>query len=195
MKFLDLMEVSSKTNSASSLLNMLHHFGNFISKIDDAQPDSEMYIDALINTKKPAELLQLGLDVIRCIYEPSPIGTWLLNGNPDFLEGAMKESTGSVAYHSSSVCYDDDFTEHYREVVVPSLNQQGIDNNHKGNTAFVIVSTGDDYLTSGLVNNINDMLIDYFNIDKENDDNTLHIGYCRDDALVDSIRVSVLVVS
>lgn len=195
MKFLDLMEVSSKKNSASSLLNMLHHFGNFISKIDDAKPDSEMYIDALTNTKKPAELLQLGLDVIRCVYEPSPIGTWLLNGNPDFLDCAMQETVSNLAYSSSSVCYDDGFTEHYQEVVVPSLKNQGFDSGNEGGTAFVIISISDDYLTSGLVNNINEMLTDNFNIDKENDDNTLHIGYCRDDALVDSIRVSVLVVS
>jgi len=195
MKFLDLMEsdTSPKTNpeSNSSFMNLLHHFGKFITNIDDAKPDSEMYIDALANKKEPDELLQLTLDIVRCMFEPNPIGTWLLNGNPDFLDDVINnDENNNIAYSSSSLTTTDNFSNHITETIIPSLEFQGCQPSSK-QTIYAIITAHWANLNTEFIETTSSAITDAFDV---NDDTTIHIGYCRDDALADTVRVSVMVV-
>lgn len=194
MRFLDLMEAGTdqknKAESNSSFINMLHHFGNFVASIDDAKSDSEMYVDALANKKEPEELLQLALDFIRCMYEPNPVGTWLLNGNPDFFDDVISSNNNDVCYSSSSLSCDDNLDNHITETVIPSLEYQDyIPSNNQ--TIYTVITTHNSNLNTKFVENISSVMTDAFG----DGDNVIHIGYCRDGALVDPVRVSVMVVS
>jgi len=192
MKFLDLMESEtdqkSKQQPNSSFMNMLHHFGEFITNIDDAKPDSEMCIDALANKKEPEELLQLTLDIVRCMFEPNPVGTWLLNGNPDFLDEVINDSS-NIAYSSSSLSTTDNCSNHITETIIPSLEFQGCQPS-SNQPVYAIITTHSSNLNTESIEATSSAIIDAFDI---NDDTAIHIGYCHDDALADTVRVSVMV--
>lgn len=192
MKFLDLMESDTNTKNKSQcnspLTSLLHHFGKFFAHIDDARPDSEMYIDVLANTKEPEELLQLGLDFVRCIFELNPIGTWLLNGNPDFLDDVIRGDIDSISYSSSFLNSDNDFGNHINEITIPSLELQNYDPSNK-HSIYTIITTHSNNLNTKFVEKVSSVITDVFG----DNDNVIHIGYCRDGALADSSRVSVMV--
>lgn len=194
MKFYDLMEEKADPLEKSPVMKMLYHFGDFVSMIDESKPDSDMYIDVLKNARKPDELMQLCLDFIRCIYEPNPMGTWLLNGNPEFFVDALDESSGNIMYCSSVSNVSDDFSGHYIDVIADSLESQGFDVNH-AHTAFAIITASSTHLTPELVESVSDVLIDNFTFDEEGHHSIVHTGFCRDDALGDLIRVSMMVIS
>jgi len=192
MKLLDLMESDTKQKnkqqSNSSFMNMLHHFGNLVANIDDVKPDSPMYIDALANKKEPEELLQLALDIIRCMFEPNPIGTWLLYGNPDFLDDVINDENNNISY-SSSLSTTDNFQHHITETIIPSLEHQGYQSS-ASQTIYAIITTHNSNLNTNLVEANSSEITDTFDI---NGDATIHIGYRCDDALADTLRVSVMV--
>jgi len=193
VKFLDLMESETtqenKQQPNSPFMNMLHHFGEFVANIDDAKPDSEIYIDALANKKEPEELLQLTLDIVRCMFEPNPVGTWLLNGNPDFLDDVINDKSNNFHYSSSALSTTDSFSKHITETIIPSLEYQGYQPS-SNQTIYVIITTHSSNLNTNFVETVSSAITDALNI---NDDTTIHIGYCRDDALADTVRVSVMV--
>jgi hypothetical protein len=197
VRFLDLMESDTNTKNkqqsnspASPLMNMLHHFGEFVANIDDAKPDSDMCIDALANKKEPEELLQLTLDIVRCMFEPHPVGTWLLNGNPDFLDEAINNKDSSnICYSSSSLSTTNNFNDHITNTIVPSLEYQGYQPSNS-QTIYVIITTHGSNLNTETIESTSSAITDTLNI---NGDTTIHIGYCRDDALADTVRVSVMV--
>jgi cell division GTPase FtsZ len=150
-----------------------------------------MYIDALANKKEPEELLQLALDIVRCMFEPNPVGTWLLNGNPDFLDDVInKENDSNISYSSSSLSTTDNFSNHITETIVPSLEYQGYQPS-PNQTIYTIITTHSSHLNTNLVEATSSAITDAFDI---NDDTTIHIGYCHDDAITDTVRVSVIVV-
>jgi hypothetical protein len=192
MKFLNLMEADTdqknKQQSNSSFMSLLHCFGNFVASIDDAKPDSEMYIDALTNKEEPEELLQLALDIVRCMFEPNPVGTWLLNGNPDFLDDIVNNKD-NIAYSSSLLSTTDNFNGHISNAIIPSLEYQGYQPSNN-QTIYAIITTHSSNSNTNFVETVSSAITDTFNI---NDDTTIHIGYCRDDALADTARVSVMV--
>jgi len=76
-----------------------------------------MCIDELANAQEPEELLQLTLDIVRCLFEPNPVGTWLLNGNPDFLDDIINTNS-DTAYSSSSLSTTDNFSNHITETII-----------------------------------------------------------------------------
>lgn len=194
MKFYDLMEEKVDPLEKSPVMKMLHHFGDFVSIIDESKPDSDMYIDALKSARKPDELMQLCLDFIRCIYEPKPMGTWLLNGNPEFFADALDESNNNILYCSSTANVSSDFGDHYQKVIAASLESQGFDIN-QGHTAFAIITASESHLKPDLIESITDVLIDNFTFDEEGHHSIIHTGFCRDDALGELVRVSMMVVS
>ena len=194
MKFLDLIESTASVTNGSVTMDMLHQFGEFTSCVGGLEAESDMYINALTTAREPMELLQCSLDFIRCTYEPNPMGTWFLNGNPDFLDSALSESKGKFYYSSSLLSRVEGFAEHYRKSIAPSFERQGFDIN-KPPRVFVIITTPDEVLTQKLVETVTDVLVDNFVFDDEGNHSIIHTGFCRDDALAESVRVSALVLS
>ncbi len=124
------------------------------------------------------------------MFEPNPIGTWLLNSSPDFLDDVLNDENNNIAYYSSSLSTTDNFSNHITETITPSLEYQGYQPS-ANQTIYAIITTHNSNLNTELIEGTSSVLTDTFNI---NDDTTIHIGYCRDDALVDTVRVSVMVI-
>ncbi len=124
------------------------------------------------------------------MFEPNPAGTWLLNSNPDFLDDVINEENSNVSYSSSSLSTTDNFSNHITETIIPSLEFQGCQPSST-QTVYAIITTHNSNLNTELIEATSSAITDAFDV---NDDTTIHIGYCRDDALADTVRVSVMVV-
>jgi len=145
-------------------------------------------IDELANAQEPEELLQLTLDIVRCLFEPNPVGTWLLNGNPDFLDDIINTNS-DTAYSSSSLSTTDNFSNHITETIIPSLEFQGYQPS-SSQSIYTIITTNNSNLNTESMEVTSSAITNAFDV---NDDTTIHIGYCRDDAIVGTVRVSVMV--
>ena len=124
------------------------------------------------------------------MFEPNPIGTWLLNGNPDFLDEVINDDNKNFHYSSSSLLTNDNFSKHITETIIPSLEYQSYQLSSK-QTIYAIITTHSNNLNTKFIEVASSAITNAFDI---NDDTTIHIGYCRDDALADTLRVSVMVV-
>lgn len=200
-----MMGSASNSDAAQSLLTMLHHFGNFSAIAPDGASDSDLYTHTFSHHAEPNEWLQIMLDIVRCTYEPIPVGTLLLNGNPSYMADTLSRSNGMVAYTSKIMDVDTEFEVFHQQELIPALQKQGVD--LSGNyTLFVIASSDMASITLPRLEEMSQVLNAGFTVDSflqnlaDNIDSvkSYHpesiLGFCTDEALTDKMRVSVLAI-
>lgn len=91
--------------------------------------------------ERPAEFLQTLLDIVRADFEPSPLGTFFLNSNMEFIYDAIPDRPFQLAYASLVSEDGQSFVSFFQDAVQPHLKRCGY-NASQFSAMFVVASTG-----------------------------------------------------
>jgi hypothetical protein len=152
---------------------------------------------------RPTEFLQSFLDIIRMNYEPYILGTFFLNSNMSFLYDGIPEDKFELAYVSVVSKDNQEFSDFWREIVIPYIDKCGYDFD-KALGVYAVVSTGvqrlgfeflhevSSELDSGFsVDEAIDLLRSYIKDDIKKSRKQIFAGYCLDSSLETKIRLSL----
>ncbi|WP_019025416.1 MULTISPECIES: hypothetical protein [unclassified Thioalkalivibrio] len=181
------MAIQSSVLSSHLGESLEHLHQLLLAPYKGANPDCDAAIlpfEAAQSASRPHEYLQCMLDVLRVTFEPAPIGSVLLNANPNLftsipaLMGAFDLGYGSLVADPAQA-----FGDFWPQTMKPHLRSHGSDPD-AAQAVFVIVTTGPERYGPALLDEIAPALEDQ-----------AHYGFCLDPALEGRLRVSVWCVS
>lgn len=153
--------------------------------------------------ERPHEFLQALLDIIRVNYEPSVMGTLLLNANMCFLYDEIPETPFQLGYASIVSQKNQKFDIFWNEDVKPHLEKCGYDI-CESTAVYVAATTGDKRyglelldevmttLNSGFsVNEACELLSSSINHSVNRPRMQIYTGFCLDSAMGNRIRLSL----
>ena len=156
------------------------------------------------NNDRPHEYLQAILDLVRCNFEPNPLGTFFLNSNAQFIYDAITEDKTNLGYASIVSEPNQSVGSFWQDTLTKHLHAVGYDSKCTED-ALVVISTGDNRYNLELVKEIHAHIevgleiTDAINVlANEISDNTqamaqnVHCGFCMDESLDTKLRVSIL---
>ncbi len=152
---------------------------------------------------RPTEFLQALLDMIHVNYEPHPLSTFDLNSNMGFLYEEFAEQPCHFGYFSLISAGRKAFHDIWSEEVIPHAQQCGYFL-EETSSCFVAVTTGLSQYDVPWVDEVVETLKAGTSVTAALDlitanltaeatalTNQTFVGFCRDEALVDQMRISV----
>lgn len=153
--------------------------------------------------ENPEEFLQCFLDMIRVYLDPNLLGTFLLNGNPDFVRLGLPAGPFHLGYASLLSEPGQPFSEFWNENVLSQLHRRGYDFN-RTRSVYVVVSAGTSRYNLNLIDEVNSVLGSGFSSDEvfqlmasaiddsnEPPDKGIYSGFCLVPELEQRLRVSL----
>jgi hypothetical protein len=184
-----------------------HHHQSFSNNVIYLTPEHELTaFNRARQMNRPHEFLQSLLDIIRVTYEPSPLGTTLLNSNLCYLIDAIATRPASLGYLSLVSEPDQTFSDFWETVITPYASSLGYTLNGKS-TAFLICSASEELYAIDLVTDADDalhclpsaaelveeMCAGLLNDPTQHEPKAMYAGFCLDQALGNRLRVSMWV--
>lgn len=153
--------------------------------------------------ERPHEFLQALLDIIRVNYEPSVMGTLLLNANMCFLYDEILEKPFQLGYVSIVSKENEIFDSFWGGSVKPYLKKCGY-NIGEATAIYAVITTGDKRYGPELLGEIMTSLNSGFSLDEacellsssinssvSRPRKQIYSGYCLDSAMGSRIRLSL----